>query len=505
MMSKFMTAQQKLFAVSQEDWRPHAYQKKAVKFLLEHACSALFLDPGLGKSSITLAALSILFKKKLASKVLVIAPLRVCYNVWPAEVEKWTDFSHLKVVVLHGDNKDELLKSDADIFVINPEGLDWLLKPEKVKSKTGKTTPAVDVRRFKKFGFDTLVIDELTKFKNYSSIRFKMLTQVHTTFGRRFGLTGSPAANGLLDLFGQCYILDEGRSLGQYITHFRNKYFDTPNKFVYTLKHGAADEIYKAVEPLALRMAAEDYLEMPELIVNNIYVDMPDKAWKVYFDLEDDLFTAIDDKAIVASNSGVALGKLRQVVGGAIFEDKEVTEEGFKINTGKRKFIELHDAKLDALEDLVEELQGEPILIAYEFHHERDRLRKRFPKAVFAADYSAKDFKKIEDAWNAGEIPMLCGNAVSISHGLNMQKSGKHVAWYTTTFDYEVYDQFIRRLRRQGSVNKRIWVHHLLVKGTVDMMVYGLIKAKAKGQKALFEAILQLAAERRKKSRKTRA
>src|SRR5579863_6709195 len=208
-------------------YQPHAYNKKAIKFLIEHAAAALFQDPGMGKTAETLAALKILIKKGLVSKVLLIAPLRVCHLVWPKEVAKWSDFKDLKVVVLHGPKKAQLLESEADIYVINPEGLEWLFQATKTKSPVkNKTIIEVDLRRWRKLGFDTLVIDELSKFKHSSSNRFKALKQVIGTFGRRWGLTGSPAANGLLDLWAQCYVLDQGRSLGEYITHYRHKYFE---------------------------------------------------------------------------------------------------------------------------------------------------------------------------------------------------------------------------------------------------------------------------------------
>ena len=245
-------------------WKPHNYQKKAVKFLVENGAAALFLDPGLGKTSITLAAISFLIKRGIISKVLLIAPLRVCHSVWPREIEKWKDFSHLRIEILHGPKKDEALKRDADIYIINPEGLDWLLQVQKTKSTNGKTKVGVDLRRWKALGFDTLVVDELTKFKNTSTNRFKSLKLVLHTFARRWGLTGSPASNGLMDLFGQCFVLDLGRTFGPYITKFRMQYFDQGyDGFSWTLKEGAEKEIYKRVAPLALRMAAEDYIEMP--------------------------------------------------------------------------------------------------------------------------------------------------------------------------------------------------------------------------------------------------
>jgi SNF2 family DNA or RNA helicase len=466
----------------------------------------LFLDPGLGKTSITLAAIKILMAKKLVSKVLIVAPLRVCYSVWPREIDKWSDFSKLRIEVLHGDDKDAALERDADIYVINPEGLDWLLQTKKTKVtsvKTGKTTTKieVDIRRFKKLGFDTLVIDELTKFKHTNSGRFKALKLVHKTFGRRWGLTGSPASNGLLDLYGQCYILDEGRALGPYVTNYRSKYFETVDKagFVWALRKGAPEEIYERLSPLALRMAAEDYLDMPQLIENNIKLDMPAGAREFYDRLEEDLIARIDEKVIVASNAAVASGKCRQVANGGIYLDPEVTAMGFKVLKGKKEWAELHDVKTDALEDLVEELQGSPLLVAYDFGHDLARLRARFPSAKFAADYTAKKFSELEASWNRGEIPLLFGHPQSIGHGLNLQEQGNHVAWYALTWDFELYDQFIRRVRRQGSKSKKIFVHHLIMRDTIDEVMLYSLKSKNKGQQALFTGLKELAARRKKR------
>jgi SNF2 family DNA or RNA helicase len=496
-----MTTQPSLFAKSPEAWKPHAYQKKAIKFLLEHACAALLLDPGLGKSSITLAAIKILLQKKVAKKVLVIAPLRVCYNVWPGEIEKWQDFSNLRIEVLHGPKKDEALKRDSDIYAINPEGLDWLLQTTKTKGSTGKTKVVVDITKFKKLGFDTLVIDELTKFKNTNSNRFKALKQVHKTFGRRFGLTGSPASNGLMDLFGQCYILDEGQALGPYITHYRSKYFETVDKdgFVWVPQIGAPEKIYERLNNLVLRMAAEDYLELPQMVINNIVLELPPEVRKIYEALEEDLFAQIDKNTVVAANAAVATGKLRQVCGGALFLDREVTELGFKVLTSKREWAILHDEKLNALEDLVEELQGSPLLVAYEFNHELARLREKFPSAVFACDYKMGEFKALEAKWNSGLIPLLFGHPQSVGHGLNFQDAGNHVAWYSQTWDYELYDQFIRRVLRQGNKNKKVFVHHFLMHDTIDMTMQWSLKAKAKGQGALFNALKELASKRKHK------
>jgi SNF2 family DNA or RNA helicase len=500
-----MMTQTELFLQSPVPWTPHAYQKRGIKFLIEHACAALFEDPGLGKTSQVLGAIKILKAKKLVNKVFLIAPLRVCYNVWPKEIKKWEDFNGLKIEVLHGPDKDAALNREADIYAINPEGLDWLLQTKKTKvisPKTGRTTTKieVDLRRFKKLGFDTLVIDELTRFKSIGSDRFKSLKLVHKTFGRRWGMTGSPASNGLLDLFGQCYILDEGRALGPYITHYKTKYFTPIDKqgFVWVPREGAAEEIYERLSPLALRMAAEDYLDMPQLIENNIKLDLPESARAVYESLEEDLIAKINDKVIVAANAAVASGKCRQVANGGLYLDPEVTAMGFKALKGKREWVDLHEAKVDALEDLIEELQGNPLLVAYDFGHDLARLRARFPKAAFACDYSMKNFSKLEDLWNRGEVPLLFGHPQSMGHGLNLQGAGNHVAWHSMTWDFELYDQFIRRVRRQGNKSKKVFVHHFMMRGTIDEVMYYSLKSKNKGQQALFAGLKELAAKRRR-------
>ena len=491
--------QTELFKPSSKPWTPHAYQKKAVKFLLEHAASALFLDPGLGKTSITLAAIKLLKQKKVLDKVLLIAQLRVCYSVWPKEVEKWNDFEHLKVVVLHGPNKEALLKEDADVYVINPEGLDWLLQVKKTKvvsPKTGKVTTKVDVdlRRWKTFGFDTLVIDELSKFKHTSTNRFKSLKLVLNTFRRRWGLTGSPASNGLMDLFGQCYILDQGRTLGHYITHYRMKYFNPSHDgFSWVLREGADEEIYERLAPLALRMAADDYLDMPTLIENNIRVDLPGDVLQVYSQLEDDLIAKLGDGVVVASNAAAASMKCRQVVNGGIYLDPDI-EKLVKAPKSKREWLNLHTEKVDALADLIEELQGSPLLVAYDFEHDLDRLRERLGQDVpyIGGGVSAKRSAELEKAWNAGELPVLLGHPQAMAHGLNLQEVGHHVCWHSLTWDFELYDQFIRRVLRQGNKSKKVFVHHIIAKGTIDEVVLSALKSKRKGQNALFDALKKL-------------
>ena len=468
--------------------------KKAVKFLLEHAASALFLDPGLGKTSITLAAVKLLKQKKLLDKVLLIAPLRVCYSVWPKEVGKWTDFGGLKVAVLHGPKKEEALKSEADIYVINPEGLDWLLQAKKTKTAQGKTKVDVDLRRFKNLGFDTLVVDELSKFKHTNTNRFKGLKLVLNTFRRRWGLTGSPASNGLLDLFGQCYILDQGRTLGPYISHYRMKYFvPSHDGFSWNIREGAEDEIYERINPLALRMAADDYLDMPALIENNIRVDLPSNVMTMYNQLEEDLIAKIDSKIVVASTAAAASMKCRQVANGGLYLDPEV-QALIKLPKSSREWVNLHTEKVDALADLIDELQGSPLLVAYDFAHDLDRLREKLGQDVpyIGGGVSAARSAELEQLWNAGKLPVLLGHPQAMAHGLNLQEVGNHICWHSMTWDYELYDQFIRRVLRQGNKSKKVFVHHIMARGTIDEVVLAAVKSKRRGQNALFDALKKL-------------
>lgn len=458
--------------------------------MLEHAAAALFLDPGLGKTSITLAAIKILKKRKLLNKVLLIAPLRVCHSVWPREGTKWKDFEDLKIIVLHGPHKDDLLNEDADIYVINPEGLEWLLQVQKSKTKTGKVKVGVDLRRWKKLEFDTLIIDELSKFKHPQTNRFKALKLVLSTFARRWGLTGSPAANGLMGLFGQCYVLDQGRSLGQYITQFRNTYFDLGyDGFTWTLKDGADEQIYERLRPLALRMG-DDLLDMPKLVENNIKVQLPDKVMEVYNQLEEDLVARLAEGKVTAKTAATASMKCRQVANGGIYLDQEV-QALVKLPTGRRDWADLHEAKLDALEDLIDELQGSPLLIAYDFGHDLERLKKRFGKDIpyIGGGVSSKQAQELETKWNNGELPYLFGHPQSIAHGLNLQECGQHVCWHSLTWDYELWDQFIRRVRRQGNKAQRVYCHHIVAEGTIDEVILTSLKAKRRGQNALFEAL----------------
>lgn len=462
--------------------------------MIEHASGALFLDPGLGKTSITLSAIKSLIRKKAITKTLIIAPLRVCHSVWPAERDKWLDFNGLKMVVLHGPKKDQLLEENADIYIINPEGLEWLLQVEKFKTPAGRTKVTVDVRAFKKLGFDLLVIDELTKFKHTNTIKFKAMKLVLSTFLFKWGLTGSPVANGLMDLFGQCYMLDQGRTLGPYISHYRLKYFvQGYDGYSWDIREGADEEIYARIKPLALTMVAEDYIKMPKTVVNNIFIDLPPKAAKIYKHMEDDLLALVDNNVVTAATAAAASMKCRQVVNGGIYLDPEIVAL-VKLKPSKREWVDIHLEKIEALKDLIEELQGAPLLVAYDFRHDLARLQDAFGKDVpyIGGGVSAKRGKELENAWNRGELPYLFAHPSSVAHGLNLQEAGNHVAFHSLPWDFEKYDQFIRRVRRQGNKNKRVFVHHIMARDTIDEAILMSLKMKKSGQNSFFKALKSL-------------
>lgn len=498
-----MRVERDLFGPDPVKWVPLPYMKRGVKFLMEHPAAALLLRPGGRKTSITLEAISKLKKAGLLKKVLIIAPLRPCYRVWPIEVYKWENFGHLRVEVLHGPKKNEALKRDADIYIINPEGLDWLLSTEKGKTFGGKTTVKVNTSKFKQLGFDTLVIDELTKFKHPSSQRFKALKSVLPTFKRRWGLTGSPNANGLLDLFGQFYVLDLGAALGQYVTGYKTQYFNCvdPNGWKWVPRKGAADQIYARIAPLSFRMKEDEYPELPRLVSNTILIDLPPQARKIYDMLESDLFAKVADRVVVAANAAAASSKCRQVCSGAVYLDPETDELGLAKFAKGREYAQLHEAKLDALGDLVEELQGEPLLVGYEFKHEVERLLERFGKDTpwIGGGVSPKRSNAIEIAWNKGEIPLLFGHPQSMGHGLNLQDGGcANICWFTGTWDYELDDQFLRRIFRDGNKANQVFCHRIIARDTVDEVQLWALRSKDKGQKALYSALEELANRRGK-------
>lgn len=457
--------------------------------MVERPVAGLFLDLGLGKTSSTLAALTVLFKKKLINKVLVLAPLSVAHNVWPVEVRKWADFAHLRVAVLHGEDKDAALQQDADIYVMNYEGLDWLTGATKVTLANGKKAIKYDLKKFKAAGFDVLVLDELSKCKSHKTSRFDALKQILPLFNRRYGLTGTPASNGLLDLFGQIYCLDLGHSLGQYITHYRTRYFFQPpgSQFKWLPLPGSQEAIYEKLRPLTLCMEAQDYLELPELVENDILIDLPAKAQKMHNEVYYELLTHVtDDEVVLAPSKGVAVNKCLQITSGAIYKNADALEPKL---LAKDQWYDVHDAKIEALQDLVEELNGAPLLVAYTFKHSVTKLRKAFPQAVFAEDHPGSKLTPIIAAWNRGEIPIFFGHPASIGHGLNLQEACNHVCWFSLTYDLEHVIQFNKRVLRQGNKAPRVIVHRLVARKTIDEDVCDALRHKDNVQSALLAAL----------------
>lgn len=459
-------------------FNPHEYQKKAIAFIIRQACAGLFLDPGLGKTAIMLAAFHLLKQQRMARRMLVVAPLRPMYLTWPAEAKKWDEFRKLHVGVLHGPTKSSVLNDERiDVHVINPEGLKWLFatvdKPEEY--------------------WDILCVDESTRFKHTDTDRFKLLRPQLEKFSRRYILTGSPAPNGLLDLFGQVFILDLGAALGRFITWYRSEFFEQDyTGFNWLPRYGAEKKIYDRLAPLVLRMNAEDYLELPPLVGAAWggeplvrVVELPEKAKKLYDNMEQLMITELQDDTIVAANAAAVTNKCRQIANGGLYGSTPR-----KDMQGDVGIYDIHDAKTDAVAEIVEELQGVPALIAYDTTHDRDRLLRRFGKDTpwIGGGVGTGRFKGIETAWNAGQIPVLLAQPQSVAHGLNLQATKAAVIWHSITWDLEVYEQFIRRVWRQGQKD-RVFVHHVVAKGTIDELILSMLKKKDTTQRALLTAL----------------
>lgn len=447
-------------------FKPRNYQRKAIKFLLEKGHAGLFQDPGMGKTSEVLAAFKILRAEGLINRALIIAPLRVCHSVWPKEVRKWDDFRDLRIHVLHGKGRD--LDAKADIYCINPEGLGWLF---------------VELSKRKRWPFEWLVVDESTRFKHTNTQRFRLLKNHLAKFLRRTILTGTPTPNGLLDLFGQMFVVDSGKSLGRFITHFRNEFFFPSGYggYEWKLQRDAEARIMARVKPVTLSMAAEDYLELPERVDNTIEVDLPEEVMRKYRELEREMIVQLESKTLVAASAGVVSMKCRQVANGGVYVD----------GPKGRETVQLHDAKVDALESLVEELGGSPLLVAYEFGHDLERIRARFGKKTPAihGGMAVKESLRLEAAWNAGDLPMLLAQPQTVAHGLNLQESGFNIAWFGLIWDWEVHHQFNLRVLRQGQRSKRVFIHHIIANDTVDKIIYEALRDKHRDQKSFLNGL----------------
>lgn len=438
---------------------PHDYQQYAIDFIKNNEVAAVLLDMGLGKTSITLTAVNdLIFDSFEVSKVLVIAPLRVARDTWPAEIKKWDHLKHLRYSVAVGSESERLaaLRKEADIYIINRENVDWLVNKSKVP-----------------FNFDMVVIDELSSFKSHQSKRFKSLLKVRPFIKRIVGLTGTPSSNGLMDLWAQFRILDMGKRLGRYITHYRSAYF-LPDKrsadriFTYKPADGADQMIYDRISDITISMKSADYLKLPECIINEVPVFMDTKEKAIYETFKEDMVAKIKDEEIDAANAAVLSGKLLQMANGCIYDED-------------KKAIKIHDRKLDALEDLIESANGKPLLVAYWFQHDLARIKERFPVREI------KTSKDIED-WNKGKIPLAVIHPASAGHGLNLQTGGSTLVWFGLTWSLELYQQCNARLHRQGQIDTVV-IHHIIAKGTIDEDVMAALQRKEKIQNALINAV----------------
>jgi SNF2 family DNA or RNA helicase len=437
----------------------HNYQNYAKDFILAHKVSALFLDCGLGKTITTLTAINeLMYDIFEISKVLIIAPLRVAQSTWKDEIEKWDHLNLLRYSIAVGDEKERLkaLKQKSDIYIINRENVDWLV-----------TKSGVD------FNFDMLIIDELSSFKSHTSKRFKSLLKIRPYFERVVGLTGTPSSNGLMDLWAEFRVLDLGERLGRYITHYRNEYF-LPDKrngaviFSYKPQPNAEERIYRRLADITISMKSTEYLKMPELILNELEINLDEEDQIKYKKFKKEMVMTIQEKEIDAINAASLSNKLIQLANGSIYDED-------------KKFYEVHNKKLDKLEEIIESANGKPVLVAYWFKADKERIEKRFKvREIKTAD----DIKQ----WNMGMINLALIHPASAGHGLNLQSGGSTLVWFSLAWSLELYQQTNARLYRQGQKDTVV-IHHLITKNTIDEDIMKSLKRKDKTQEALMRAV----------------
>lgn len=441
-------------------YSPHDYQTYATNFILDHPVAAVFLDMGLGKSVITLTAIfDLCLDSFLVRKVLVIAPLRVARDTWPAEIKKWDHLKGLTYSVAIGTEVERkaALQQRVSVYIINRENVQWLVE------ESGLT-----------FDYDMVVVDELSSFKSYQAKRFRSLLKVRPGVQRMVGLTGTPSSNGLMDLWAEFRLLDLGKRLGRFITYYRNTYFQPDKRngqvvFSYKPLPGAEDRIYEAISDITISMKAVDHLNMPECVMNEVKVALSEKERKTYETMRRDLVVSLQGEEIDAGNAAALANKLSQMANGAAYsEDKH--------------YLELHSRKLDALEDLIEAANGKPVLVTYWFKHDLERIRKRFTVREISTS------KDIAD-WNAGEIPVAVIHPASAGHGLNLQAGGSTMIWFGLTWSLELYQQVIARLWRQGQKADTVVIHHIITAGTIDERIMSALRKKEKTQSALIDAV----------------
>jgi SNF2 family DNA or RNA helicase len=456
-----------------EPWNPHAYQLEGVKHLLENANCGLFFDPGCGKTSCVFAAIKVLKAEKMFRRALVVAPLRVATEVWPAEQEKWADFADISVTVLHGPKKqtlvDQLSASVADIVTVTPEGLTWLTND--------------DGHRMRSLNPDVLVVDESSYFRHYNTQRFKSIRKILTAFKRRIILTGTPAPRGYEDLWAQAYIMDRGGALEPFVSHYRMKYFVNVGRDYddWKVRTECIPLIDDKLRPYVLRGDALDHLDLPDLLYNTVRVDLPPDARKTYDEMEEHFIAALPDGDEVMTPTAATMGqKLRQICGGFVYDGDKLAHI-------------LHAEKISALTRLLDELQGQRALILYEFVADRDRIEaalRRMPVEVKSLDDATtpSKLKEMLDGFNRGEFHLL-SHPKSVGHGLNLQQHSQHVVWFGPTWDCELHQQAIARVWRQGNPHEHVTVHTLVATHSIDERVASVLAQKDATQRRLLAAM----------------
>ena len=448
----------------------HSYQERGVRHILDNPYCALFLDMGLGKTVTTLTAIKELLDNCIIGNALVIAPKKVTQVTWSDEIKNWSHLQGVTISVIDGNVKQrrDAMRRKADIYAVSRDNIVWL-----VTEMGGVKLP-----------YDMVVIDELSSFKNHQSKRFRALRKVRKFIPRVVGLTGTPSPNGLIDLFAQMYLIDEGERLGKTITGYRDRFF-RPDKrngdivYTYALKK-PADETEKAISDLisdiTISMTAEDYLKMPDKIMLYDYVDMSDRCLKDYenFVMEQVLELINSDEPITAASAAALSNKLQQYANGAIYD-------------ADRNVREIHEEKLEKLKELVEAANGSPVLVAYQYQHDLHRIMKALK------EYNPVKLEKPEQIaeWNAGKIDVLVTHPASAGHGLNLQKGGNILVWFGNTWSLELYMQFNARLYRQGQP-KPVYIHHIVTRGTIDEKIIKALSDKKETQDGLMQSIKEL-------------
>ena len=445
-------------------FKPHDYQRYAIEFIENHPIAAILLDMGMGKTAITLMAVEyLMYEMFVIYKVLVVCPLRVT-RTWKDEMEKWEQLRGTRYSVVTGTaaQRKKALKADADIYIINRENVPWLVDKCDIP-----------------FQFDMIVVDELSSFKNHQTARHKAMMKVRPFIKRIVGLTGTPASQGLMDLFAEFKVLDMGERLGRFIGQYRLNYFkpdkvNGPIVYSYKLLPGAEERIYEKIQDITISMKAVDFLDMPELISNEYPVYLDDGEMQKYEEMKKDLILSTPEHEVTAANAASLVNKLSQMANGAVYTDD-------------KNVITFHDKKLDALEDVIESANGKPLLVAYWFKHDYTRIIERLQK--IGVDYMKIDTEESITKWNNGEIPVALIHPASAGHGLNLQQGGNTMVWFGITWSLELYQQCVCRLYRQGQNERTVTIIHLISKGTIDEKIMKALSEKDNTQSSLIDAV----------------